>query len=207
MPRGTYLVAGRSEAFSCAPGPAGWRYVSDALDLACDKAFRPVRFEVRDPADPVARWARGGRSSLDDGTRVLEWVTSADPERARVSPSRALNGESPGFLVALLRSVSPPGAEPVRGDVPALRFDPPAFAGLDARLVVSRLGATSHPAPDRDLLAEQWRVDDLDAGTRVVVHLAGDVVLAAEGGDAHGEGVAIELAELDSPPTGLAQAH
>ena len=195
MPRGTYLVAGRSEAFSCAPGPAGWRYVSDVLDLACDDTFGCVRFEVR--AGNV--WARGGRKTLDDGQRVLAWECSAEPDRERVAPVTALDGQSPGFLVALLRAVAAPGASAVQRVVPVVRFDEPVLAGLGGRRVVARVGAERHDAPHGKLLVEQWHVDDPDDGTRRIVHLAGDVVLAAEGG-----GALVELAALESPPTGSA---
>lgn len=198
MPRGTYLVNGRSEAFSCAPGPAGWRYVSTVLDLACDAAFGVVRFEVRGgSAAAGAPWARGGRVSLDDGRRVLGWACSADPERERVSDAARLDTASPGAVVALLRSVAAPGDLPVRRLVPVVRFEEPALAGLEARRVVSRTAARWHDAPLGQLLVEEWHVDDPDAGTRLTVHLAGDVVLSAQGPEAE-----VELTSLESPPTG-----
>lgn len=194
MPRGVYLTAGRTEAFSCAPGPAGWRYVSDALDLACDSGFGVVRFEVKAPPLTV----RGGRAVLDDGSRVIGW-TAADGA-SRHTAAAAVDGVSPGHLVALCRLVAAPGSSSARRGVTVLRFDPPALGGIVVRRVVSRVSAAEHEAPEGDLLVETWHVDDPDTGVRREVHLAGDVVLAAKGGD-DGD---IELTELESPPSALA---
>ncbi|MFP5347133.1 MAG: hypothetical protein ACLGIA_08905 [Actinomycetes bacterium] len=193
MPRGSYAVNGRPEAFSCAPGPAGWRYVSDVLDLAVDARFAAVRFEVR----AGDRWARGVRASLDDGQRLLAWACSADPCDERLSEASSVETDSPGSLVALVRAAAAPGTDPVRRLLPVVRFDVPALAGLEARRVLTRVGTEWHEAPDGHLLVEQWYVDDVDAGTRVVVSAAGDVVLAAEGPD-----LEVELTSLDSRPTG-----
>jgi len=197
LPRGTYLVNGRPEAFSCAPGPAGWRYVSDRLDLAVGSDFTVVRFEVR----AGSAWVRGGHTSMDDGQRLLTWTCSADPVQERASNSLSLDGESPGSLVACLRAVGHPGERPLAARVAVVRFTSPSLAGLQARFGIARLDAERHEAPDGSLLVERWHVDDLDAGTRLLVHLAGDVVVAAEGSTASGE-LHIELSELESPPTG-----
>jgi hypothetical protein len=200
LPRGTYLVIGRPQALSCAPGPAGWRYVSDRLDLAVDADFTVVRFQVRDGHEGTA-WARGGRKSMDDGLRVLTWTYSADPVHERVSTAMSLDAESPGSLVALLRAVGRPGETPLGRRVGVVRFTPPSFAGLEARYGIARREAERHDAPDGPLLVERWVVDDLDAGTRLTVHLAGDVVVAAEGSTASGE-MHVEVRSLESPPTG-----
>jgi hypothetical protein len=189
-----YLAAGEPEAFSCAPGPAGWRYVSDTLDLAVDSRFGVVRFEVRAPP-----WAvRGGRAVLDDGSRVLGWAGADGAERHTTAV--AVDGVSPGHLVALCRMVAGPGESPVRRALQVLRVEPPSLGALVVRRVVSRVSAQEHAAPVGALLVETWHVDDPDAGVRREVHLAGDVVLAATGGH-DGD---VELTELESPPSALA---
>lgn len=198
MPRGTYVVAGRSERFSCAPGPAGWRYTSPVLDLVCDHRFRCLRVQATTAA---GAWVRGGRSVLDDATPVLLWTGSGDPSRERRARADAVLAPSPGTLVALTRSVAPPGASRAGRAVAAVRFDEPAMGGLSVRLQVSRDGADEHEG----LLAERWHVDDLDAGTRTEVHLAGDVVLwAVRRGSPEEDPWDVELADLDSPPSPLA---
>jgi len=189
VPRGVYHLAGRPEAFSCAPGPAGWRYVSSALDLACDSGFGVVRFEVRAEGLTV----RGGVVHSDDGGRVLGW-TGTDGV-SRHTDVLAVDGPSPGHLVALCRMVAAPGESTARRALTGLRFEPPSLGGLVVRRVVSRVSAQVHEAPAGDLLVETWHVDDPDTGVRREVHLAGDVVLAATGDPA------IELASLESPPS------
>jgi hypothetical protein len=194
VPRGTYVLAGRPEPFSCAPGPAGWRYASGVLDLACDTRFRCVRVQVR---LPDGAWVRGGRTVLEDGAPVVAWVGSADPSRERHAAADAVDAPSPGALVALARLVAPPGAGAAERLLTAVRFEPPALGGLTVRLRVSRGGADVHDG----LLVERWYVDDLDTGARTQLHLAGDVVLWAV---RHGEdGWEVELADLDSPPSPL----
>lgn len=198
MPRGTYVVAGRPEAFSCAPGPAGWRYTSPVLDLVCDRRFRCLRFQVTTAA---GAWVRGGRTVLDDGAAVLVWTGSGDLSRERRGSAEAVVTPSPGTLVALARSVAPPGPSPAARVVAAVRFDEPALGGLSVRVRVTRDGAEEHEG----LLLERWHVDDLDAGTRTEVHLAGDVVLwAVRRGSPEEDPWDVELADLDSPPSYLA---
>jgi hypothetical protein len=197
VPRGTYVVAGRSEAFSCAPGPVGWRYASDVLDLVCDSAFRTARVQVA----IGSAWVRGGRTVLDDGTPVLTWLTSADPSAQRNALADVVLAPSPGSLIALARRVAAPGESPAEQLLAGVGFEEPALGGLSMRLRVARAGAESHDG----LLVEQWHVDDVDAGIRTVVHLAGDVVLwALRDGGAHDVPWEVELAELDSPPSLLA---
>src|SRR5437899_5841354 len=62
MPSGRYVVLGKGgepegeEAFRCAPGPAGWRYVAEitgagegAVDLVADAGWNVVRVLFRSP--------------------------------------------------------------------------------------------------------------------------------------------------------------
>jgi hypothetical protein len=196
VPRGTYHLAGRPEAFSCAPGPAGWRFVSAALDLACDSTFRAVRFVV---SWPGGAQVRGGGLRLDDGAPVLVWAPADDPGAERTTAAVGVLTPSPGSVVALLRSVAAPGEQGVAADLDVLRFGADALAGLRVRLRVARLGATRHEAPDGVLLDETWSVSDVDTGLVSEVHLAGDVVLHAAAGVLDDE---VELADLDGPPSG-----
>ncbi len=198
MPRGTYHLAGRPEAFSCAPGPAGWRFVSPTLDLACDSTFRAVRFVVTGDG---GRQVRGGGLRLEDGAPVLVWAPSDDLTAERTTAAVGVLTGSPGSVVALLRSAAEPGEEPARADVEVLRFDPSTLAGLRVRLRLARSGATRHDAPDGELLDESWSVTDVDTGLSSEVHLAGDVLLHATAGVLDDE---VELADLDGPPTRFA---
>ena len=196
MPRGVYLADGRPEAFSCAPGPVGWRYVSSTLDLACDATFRPVRLAV---TGANGAWLRGGGLRLDDGAPVLAWASSANPEVEQITAAEALVHPSPGAWVALLRSAAGPGDETVERHLTVLDVDADGLGALAGRRVLQRVGATAYDAPAGQLLAERWLVDDPDTGRRRELHLAGDVLLSASGGDQP----EIELTDLDGPPSAL----
>lgn len=195
MPRGTYHLAGRPEAFSCAPGPAGWRFVSAALDLASDRTWRPVRFVVTGPGGAQVR---GGGLRLEDGAPVLVWARADGLDDERLTAAPALLTASPGSLVALLRAAATPGEAPATVDLSALRVEADALAARTVRLRAQRLGGVRHEAPRGVLVDETWRLTDVDAAATSEVHLAGDVVLHASAGLLDAE---VELVDLDGPPS------
>ncbi|GAA3039650.1 hypothetical protein [Kitasatospora sp. NPDC006786] len=202
MPNGRYSlhdphdhVPLGEERFSCAPGAAGWRYVSKtyapdgrvlgSTDLTLDSRARPLRMELR-----AGGWqVRGGAV---DG---VAWVRTdaADPggEHAAEGHDRAhaFTGRSPGFLVATARLLRL--AEGASARVRLVAFTEPVLAPrtLDQGWLLE--GVDTHETDSGPLLVERYQVADLETGEQQVVHLAGDVVLAAEG---------IELEELASPP-------
>ena len=183
MPRGAYLLSGLEgpyavERFSCAPGPAGWRYVATRedpdgrglgrLDVVLDGAGRALRVQVRSGAWEV----RGGVV----GSRCV-WRRG---EREHADRAGGFTGTSPVWLVAAARR----GAGVQR----LVELSDPALA---ARTVLQRWALTGGRV-EAGLTVERYDVDALDTGERRVVHLAGDVVVAAPG---------ITLLELEGPPT------
>ena len=190
------------ERFSCAPGPSGWRYAAQLLgpdlvtatgsvDLTVDRSWRPIRVEVRGGGWSV----RGGVTGPD-----VVWVR-ADPAggEAVEGSARAVSftGRSPAFAVVTARLLRlTPGAT-VRVRLVALTE--PVLA---PRTVDEGWGLTEvvpHQTPTVPLPVERYEVADLSTGDRRVVHLAGDLVLAAPG---------VELEELDGPPwLELREAH
>ena len=168
MPRGAYLLTGHDgpyarERFTCAPGPAGWRYVATRedpatgaplgrLDVVLDSAGRALRVHVE-----AGGWElRGG--SL--GAQVL-W-RRGDVEREE--PAAGFTGTSPVWSVAAARLA---GAGPVRLRLVRLGDD------SLATLVVAEAWARLDEAV--------WQADDLATGERRRVQVAGGVVLAAPG--------------------------
>ena len=105
MPSGRYAVRGRSgdvvgtEDFRCAPGPMGWRYVSEiqrdeptphreTVDVVVDASWRIVRDEDRDRValDPPRAARRTHSKGSETGTRSrwrgdrrCTWTTSRRP--------------------------------------------------------------------------------------------------------------------------------
>ncbi len=176
MPRGTYeLTDGVIERFSCAPGPAGWRYVGSSsdgnrVDVTLDGGGRQARVEL----------AAGA-----------VWVRSSGTEAAERSELAAgFAGDSPAFLVAATRLLR---LQP--GSRARLRLVSVAGNALATRVVEQGwelVGVASHDTGSGPLPVGRYRVAHLETGEVGEVYVAGDVVLAAPG---------VELGSLDSPPS------
>jgi hypothetical protein len=195
VPRGSYdHLDGGAERFQCAPGPAGWRYVSERsdglhTDLTVDARWCPARMELR-----TADWlVRGGLTGAD-----LLWLRSPagsgpplDAPGATEHATRASGflGDSPGFLVAVARSLRL--EEGARAEVWLVRVAGPQLAALTVPQRWRLAGTTRHGTDLGPLPVERYEVTDLATGETTDVHLAGDVVLTAPG---------IELTTLESPP-------
>ncbi|WP_326596979.1 hypothetical protein [Streptomyces sp. NBC_01803] len=211
MPRGRYSLHDPhdgtplgEERFHCAPGPSGWRYVSQtfgpagspagSVDLTLDRLGRPIRLELR----------AGGWRVRGAALNGVTWVRMAEEtgERAEEdnAPARAFTGASPAFLVAtarLLRLTDTPG-QGVR--VRLLAFAPLTLAARVRDETWTLTGSEVHTPEDGNgtLTVDAYHVDDMETGERHAVHLAGDVVLAAPG---------VELEDLDTPPTDFRTAE
>ena len=201
MPSGLYSLRDHDgavvayERFSCAPGPAGWRYNAQVLapdghtpaglvDITTDASGRQLRVEVR-----AGGWTvRGG---VVGGETV--WVrTGASGEGGGedTAPAVAFVGRSPGFLVAVARLV---GLRPGESSqVRLVSLMDPAIAPVTVEAAWSLATVEEHPTENGPLPVERYEIVDLAGGQPATVHLVGDVVLAAPG---------VELETLDAPPT------
>ncbi|MDL4814650.1 hypothetical protein [Actinomadura opuntiae] len=193
MPSGTYLHLddGIEERFQCAPGPGGWRYVSQRsdgrrLDLVVDSRWRQIRVEL------VASdwWIRGGVTGPD-----LTWVRAASGEGSEHS-ERAYGflGDSPAFSIAVARSLAleEPGAEAT------LRLVRVGGASLSALSGLWRWRLTETSVYETDtapLPVSEYEMTDLSTGESTAIHVAGDVLLS---------GPDMELTALESPPNFIA---
>ncbi len=154
MPRGVYEFAdGAAERFSCAGGPAGWRYVSDRVDLVCDSGWRQIRVAVP-----------GGLRGGVAGREVL-WVRDG-VERADTAAGFA--GDSPAYAVATARMLRLAAGDSVR----LHRLD--VSTGLTRTEAWTLAEVTWHD----ELPVEHYDVMDVGSGERADWHVAGDVLLA-----------------------------
>ncbi|MEU2659777.1 hypothetical protein ABZ615_31220 [Streptomyces sp. NPDC007325] len=201
MPRGRYSLHDPhdhtplgEEHFHCAPGPSGWRYVSQittpagdhhgSVDLAVDELGRPIRLELH-----AASWQVRG-AALDGVTWVRTDPTGTHATEGNVR-AHAFTGTSPAFLIALTRLLRlDPGAPETR--VRLVAFTDPVLAPLTVDQSWTLRKRETHPTDDGPLTVNEYQVGALDTGERHTVHIAGDVVLAAPG---------IELEDLDTPPS------
>ncbi|WP_256106511.1 hypothetical protein [Streptomyces sp. ODS05-4] len=201
MPRGRYSLHDPhdhtplgAEHFHCAPGPSGWRYVSQtttpsgdhsgSVDLTLDDLGRPIRMELH------ARQWRVRGAALDGVTWVRTDPTGEHGSEGSVR-AHAFTGSSPAFLVATARLLRlTPGAPSTR--VRLVAFTDPALAPLTVDQSWALVNSEAHPTDNGPLIVDEYRLDALDTGERHTVYIAGDVVLSAPG---------IELEELDTPPS------
>jgi hypothetical protein len=201
MPRGRYSLHDphdhtplAEEHFQCAPGPSGWRYVSQSVtptgdhsgsvDLALDELGRPIRLELH-----TADWQVRG-AAIDGVTWVRSDATGTHATEGNVR-AHAFTGTSPAFLVAtarLLRLTPSPSATRVR----LVALTEPVLAPRTVDQSWALLKREAHATDSGPLTVEEYQVTALDTGEQHAVHLAGDVVLAAPG---------IELEDLASPPS------
>lgn len=190
MPRGAYLLTGHDgayalERFSCAPGPAGWRYVATRedpatgaplgrLDVALDATGRAVRVLVN-----AGGWELRGGVTADGCT----WRRGSEQ---RSDAAVGFTGTSPVWALAAVRLLRP--AAPVRARLVRLGDEALATRTVDEGWVRT---ARERDA-DLGVVVETHEAADLATGERRVVRLVGDVVLDATG---------VVLLELDGPPT------
>ncbi|MEW2393971.1 hypothetical protein AB0933_37015 [Streptomyces venezuelae] len=204
MPRGRYSLHDPhdhtplgEEHFHCAPGPSGWRYVSQritpegtptgSVDLALDARGRPIRLEIHAGDWQVRAGALNG----------VTWVRT-DPTGAHGTednaPAHAFTGTSPVFLIATARLLNLTPASPATR-IRLVAFTDPVLAPrtLDQSWTLRK--SEAHATDNGPLIVDEYQVTALDTGEQHAVHIAGDVVLAAPG---------IELEHLETPPSTFA---
>ncbi|MFE0575617.1 hypothetical protein ACFW21_25960 [Streptomyces albogriseolus] len=203
MPRGRYALHDQhdhtplaDEHFQCAPGPSGWRYVSQltapdgdhlgSVDLTLDALGRPLRLELH-----AGSWQVRG-AALDGVTWVRTDPTGTHATEGNVR-AHAFTGSSPAFLVATARLLRlTPSAAATR--VRLVAFTDPVLAPRTVDQSWALVDRETHTTDNGPLIVDAYQVTTLDTGEQHTVHLAGDVVLSAPG---------VELEDLDSPPSDL----
>lgn len=182
------------EHFTCAPGPSGWRYTArtttptgdhlGSVDLTTDTLGRPVRLEIH-----AAGWrVRGAR--LDGLSWVRSGPSGIDAQEGSAL-AHAFTGTSPCFLIATARLLRlTPGGSATR--IRLVAFTAPVLAPRTLDQSWTLLDTEAHPTDNGVLTVRNYQVSDVETGERRLVHIAGDVVLAAPGTD---------LEELSDPPS------
>ncbi|MFE2046213.1 hypothetical protein ACFXAZ_35875 [Streptomyces sp. NPDC059477] len=203
MPRGRYSLLDphdqtpfAQEHFHCAPGPSGWRYVSQltapsgdhlgSVDLTLDALGRPLRLELH-----AASWQVRG-AALDGVTWVRTDPTGTHATEGNVR-AHAFTGTSPAFLIATARLLRlTPSSSTAATRVRLVDFTHPVLAPRTVDQSWALLKREAHATDNAPLSVDEYQVTALDTGEQHTVHIAGDVVLAAPG---------IELEDLESPPS------
>ncbi|MGC5364649.1 hypothetical protein ACPXCE_23770 [Streptomyces sp. DT24] len=201
MPRGRYSLHDLhdhtpfgEEHFHCAPGPSGWRYVSQVIspsgdhqgsvDLTLDELGRPIRLELH-----ASSWQIRG-AALDGLTWVRTDPTGTHATEGNVR-GHSFAGTSPAFLVATTRLLRlAPGSPATR--VRLVTFTDPVLAPRTVDQSWALVNSEAHATDNGPLTVDEYQVNALDTGEQHSVHIAGDVVLQAPG---------VGLEDLETPPS------
>jgi hypothetical protein len=196
MPAGRYTVmdgAGRpvgAEEFRCAPGPAGWRYVSaistsvpqphdEVVDLVVDGGWRPVRLRIETGSHELVVGSRGDR---------LVGARDGEPLEVPFGPQVELDYLSPCFnavtAVRLGRTA----------EIDVVFLEPVTCRPATVRQRYELRGEEEVVTPVGRFRATRWQYTALESGWTRPLWVAADVVVAYEG--------LFELAEYDPGPRG-----
>ncbi|MCX4666818.1 hypothetical protein OG453_09055 [Streptomyces sp. NBC_01381] len=204
MPRGHYSLHDPhdhtplgEEHFHCAPGPSGWRYVSQriapsgehtgSVDLALDELGRPIRLELH-----AGDWQI--RAAAIDGVTWVRTDATGAHATENNAPAHAFTGTSPAFLIATTRLLRLTPASPATR-VRLVAFTDPVLAPRTLDQSWALLKSEAHATDNGPLTVDEYQVTALDTGEQHAVHITGDVVLSAPG---------IELENLETPPSTFA---
>jgi len=193
VPSGRYVVLsdeGRpegEESFRCAPGPAGWRYVSEvtgavagAVDLVADAAWNVVRVRFASPAGELRLETHGDRLAGVRNGEVLEPVWRPELHVDVFSP-----------VTNLVSTKRLEGS----AEIEVLYVERDTLAITTTRQRYERLGEERVTTPVGAFDAVRWRFVALDSGWTGDLWIAGDVVVGYEG--------LFELVAYDAGASGL----
>jgi Putative glycolipid-binding len=183
MPAGTYAIVdeeGRSigaESFRCAPGPMGWRYVSEietsdpephheTVDLVADAAWRPVRIRVETGAHSLLLQREDGRLVGHRDGEPLELAFGDGVELDYLSP--AFNAVTAARLGGT-------------AEFDVWYFEPVAIEPVEMRQRYEQRGVEVVATPAGRFEATRWGFASLDTGYESEFWLAGDVVVRYAG--------------------------
>ncbi len=162
-----------TEAFRSAPGPMGWRYVSEiettmptphreTVDLVADATWRPVRMRVETGEHTVL---------LERDGRRLTGFRDGEPLELGFAADRELDYQSPAFNVVTAMRYG----RTVEFDV--WFFDPVTIAPRAMRQRYEHRGEEVVDTPVGRFAAIRWGYEALDTGYVAEFWTAGDVVV------------------------------
>ena len=179
MPSGRYTVRGRSgevvgtEDFRCAPGPMGWRYVSEierdeptphreTVDVVVDASWRIVRTRIETGSHSTLLEARGDSlEGVRDGHKVeMAW-----------GPEMHLDYLSPAFNAITAHRLDE------TSDIDVLFLEPVTVEAVPMRQRYELIRRESVETPPGMFLATRWRYTALATGWTSDLWVADDVVV------------------------------
>jgi len=180
VPQGRYAVIGDggspvgSESFRCAPGPAGWRYVSEVdtdehgphqatVDVAVDAAWRIARFR--------ARTEQGHELLLEPREGTLEGHRDGEPLELSWAADDHLDYLTPATNLITCRRLE------ATAEIEVVFVDPFSLEPTRERQRYDLLGPDQVETPVGRFEATRWRYTSLGSGWTSELWVAGDVVV------------------------------
>lgn len=179
MPQGRYSVIGDdgaavgTEEFRCAPGPAGWRYVSEVdtredgphravVDVAVDAAWRIARVRIETPEHRLLLEPRdGGLAGERDG----------EPLEVAWGPDDHLDYLTPATNLITCRRLEE------SAEIDVVYVDPFTLVPTRESQRYELLGPDEAETPVGRFTAHRWRYTSLESGWTSLLWVAGDVVV------------------------------
>jgi hypothetical protein len=180
MPTGRYRVIGDdgatvgTEAFRCAPGPMGWRYVSQVdtneygphqatVDIAVDSAWRIVRAHVRTE--------QGHELHLERGEGAMVGHRDGEPMELPYGPEDHLDYFTAATNLITCRRLQ------ASAEIEVVFVDPFSLEPTRERQRYDLLGDGEVDTAVGRFQATRWRYTSLASGWTSELWVAGDVVV------------------------------
>jgi hypothetical protein len=179
VPSGRYAVRGTggdvvgTEDFRCAPGPMGWRYVSEIrrdeptahgeiVDVAVDDAWRIVRARIETGAHSIMLEPRG---------RSLTGIRDGSPIELQWPPDRHLD-----YLTPAMNAIT---AQRLDGttEIDVVYLEPVTVEPTIMRQHYELLGRDDVETPVGRFESQRWRYTALESGWTSDLWVAADVVV------------------------------
>jgi hypothetical protein len=179
VPSGRYSVRGRSgdvvgtEEFRCAPGPMGWRYVSEierdeptthreTVDVVVDAAWRIVRTRIETGSHAMLLEARGDS---------LEGVRDGQKMEMAWGPEMHLDYLSPAFNAITAQRLEG------TSEIDVLYLEPVTLDPVSMRQRYELIRRESVDTPPGRFLSARWHYIALTTGWNSDLWVADDVVV------------------------------
>jgi hypothetical protein len=179
MPSGRYSVRGRSggvvgtEDFRCAPGPMGWRYVSEidreepsmhreSVDVTVDTSWRVVRTRIETGSHEILLEPQGD---------VLAGVRDGEHVEVPWGPETHLDYLSPAFNAITAQRLSD------TAEIDVVYLEPVTLVPIDMRQRYELVRRENVDTPAGRFLAVRWRYTALTTGWTSDLWVAEDVVV------------------------------
>lgn len=179
MPSGRYAVLGHSgdivgtEDFRCAPGPMGWRYVSEierdepgphrvTVDVVVDASWRVVRARIETGSHAIVLEPRDG---------ALEGIRDGEELEIPCGPESHLDYLSPAFNAVTTQRLE--GTE----EIEVVFLEPVTLEPTVVRQRYELLGPDAVETPVGTFTSVRWRYTAIDSGWTSELWVADDVVV------------------------------